>query len=44
VAKGAPILVQEEVLEQAASEAAAGSGPVPEIGPEQEPDDEDDEA
>ena len=41
VAKGAPILVEESVLEQAASEAAAGAGPLPEIGPEQEPDEED---
>ena len=41
VAKGAPILVEESVLEQASSEAAAGAGPVPEIGPEQEPDEED---
>jgi len=40
VAKGAPILVEEGVLEQASSEAAAGAGPVPEIGPEQEPDEE----
>jgi hypothetical protein len=44
VAKGAPILVEEDVLEQAASEAAEGAGPVPEIGPEQEPDEEDDES
>lgn len=43
VAKGAPILVEESVLEQASSEAAAGSGPVPDIGPEQESDEEDDE-
>ena len=40
VAKGAPILVEESVLEQASSEAAAGAGPLPEIGPEQEPDEE----
>ena len=43
VAKGATILVEESVLEQAASEAAAGAGPVPEIGPEFEPDEEEDE-
>ena len=40
VAKGAPILVEESVLEQASSEAAAGAGPMPDIGPEQEPDEE----
>jgi len=40
VAKGAPILVEESVLEQASSEAVAGAGPLPEIGPEQEPDEE----
>ncbi len=38
VAKGVPILVEESVLEQASSEAAAGAGSMPEIGPEQEPD------
>ena len=40
VAKGAPILVEESVLEQASSEAAAGASPMPDIGPEQEPDEE----
>ena len=44
VAKGAPILVEESVLEQASAEAAAGSGPVPDIGPEQESDEEDEDA
>ena len=44
VAKSVPILVDEEVLAQAAADAAAGVGPVPDIGPEQEPDEEDDDA
>ena len=44
VAKGVPILVDAAVLEQASSEAAAGAGPVPEISPELEPDEEEDEA
>ena len=44
VAKNVPILVDEAVLVQAAADAAAGVGPVPDIGPEQEPDDEDDDA
>jgi bifunctional DNase/RNase len=43
VAKGVPILVDAAVLEQASSEAAAGAGPVPEISPELEPDEEEDE-
>ena len=43
VAKGVPILVDEAVLQQAHSEAAAGAGPVPEIAPELEPDEEEDE-
>jgi len=44
VAKSVPILVDEAVLAQAAADAAAGVGPVPDIGPEQEPDEEDDDA
>jgi bifunctional DNase/RNase len=44
VARGAPILVAAQVLEQAVADAASGSGGVPEIGPEHEPDEEDDEA
>lgn len=44
VAKSVPILVDEAVLTQAAADAAAGVGPVPDIGPEQEPDEEDDDA
>ncbi|NBX25835.1 MAG: bifunctional nuclease family protein [Planctomycetes bacterium] len=44
VAQGVPILVAEAVLEQAVADAASGAGGVPDIGPEQEPDDEDDDA
>jgi len=44
VAKGVPIMVQESVLTQTAADAAAGISPMPDIGPEQEPDEEDMEA
>jgi bifunctional DNase/RNase len=44
VAGRVPILVAEEVLDQAVADAAAGAGGVPDIGPEHEPDDEDDDA
>jgi hypothetical protein len=44
VARRVPILVSEEVLEQAVADAASGAGGVPDIGPEHEPDDEDDDA
>jgi len=43
VAKGVPILVAEAVLDEASREAQSGVGPVPEIGPEHEPDEEVDE-
>ena len=44
VAQGVSILVAEAVLEQAVADAASGTGGVPDIGPEHEPDDEDDDA
>ena len=44
VAKGVPILVEASVLAQAAADAASGVGPVPDIGPEQEPDEDQDES
>jgi bifunctional DNase/RNase len=44
VAQGVSILVAEAVLEQAVADAGSGTGGVPDIGPEHEPDDEDDDA
>jgi bifunctional DNase/RNase len=44
VARRVPILVSEVVLEQAVADAASDAGGVPDIGPEHEPDDEDDDA
>jgi bifunctional DNase/RNase len=43
VAQGVSILVAEAVLEQAVADAGSGTGGVPDIGPEHEPDDEDDD-